>query len=126
VHHGSPRTLSKNAFNRPTGYPDGTCEHLVYDRLDLAFSRDRLGRWAEITDDAFLPCYWVGDPLGSVTTFDCCGCGALNPIIDTSGNPKPHELTAFAFDRLRPGHADRQRGVERSGSNGERNISWVK
>ena len=35
-----------------TTYPDGTYEEIVYDKLDPARRRDRLGRWSETHHDA--------------------------------------------------------------------------
>jgi RHS repeat-associated protein len=74
--------------NRPTvySYPDGTYQQLVYNNLDLAATRDRLGRWTRKFYDPLRRVVAVIDPLWRTTQFQYCVCGALENLIDPLGN----------------------------------------
>lgn len=88
-------TTDYDAFDRPTvvTYPDATYEQFVYDKLDVGRRRDRSGRWTQNTYNALRQLVRVRDPLGRMTVFDWCGCGALNHIVDSNGNS-----TAWFYD----------------------------
>lgn len=88
-------TYSYDNFDRLTAlsFPDGTSEQYVYDRLDLAASRDRLGRWTTNSYDADRQLVAVRDPLGQVTRFSWCLCGALEGITDPMGR-----TTSWTYD----------------------------
>jgi RHS repeat-associated protein len=77
-----------DAFDRriKTTYPDTTFDQMLYNRLDLEWSRDRLGRWTYRTYDALRRLAVVIDPLNRVTQYDWCICGALSALIDPAGN----------------------------------------
>jgi RHS repeat-associated protein len=66
-------------------YPDGTFEAFTYERLDRVRSRDRMGREAHYTYDAFRHLESLEDPLHHVTRFDYCGCGAMTGLVDPMG-----------------------------------------
>jgi len=75
-------------LNRPgkTTYPDGTYEQLIYDKLDVGQSRDRLGRITVNTYNAIRQLVQVQDPLNRITHLDWCKCGALLRLTDPLGN----------------------------------------
>jgi RHS repeat-associated protein len=60
-----------DALDRPTivTYPDSTYEQIVYDKLDPAHVKDRLGRWSHTTYDKLRNPAVVQDALGRVTQF---------------------------------------------------------
>ena len=74
-------------MDRITGitHPDGTYEQFVYNLLDLAATRDRLGRWTTNTYNADRQLIQTQDPLGRVTGYEWCQCGALTGLIDPMG-----------------------------------------
>jgi len=88
-------TYAYDDFDRPVqlSYPDGTTDQLVYDRLDLAASKDRLGRWTTNTYNANRQLVSTIDPLGRLTRFQWCACGLLEAIIDPLGRK-----TSFLYD----------------------------
>ena len=77
-------TIDYDNANRPTviTYPDGTYEQMVYNNLDLAAMRDRLGRWTRKFYDPLRRVVAIVDPLWRVTQFQYCTCGALENLID--------------------------------------------
>ncbi len=87
--------ISYDAFDRPLTYtyPDGTYVQHVYDRLDVKWMRDRMGRWTHMFSDALRRTAAVVDPAGRTTMFDWCTCGALHSFTDANGNK-----TAFKYD----------------------------
>jgi RHS repeat-associated protein len=95
---GSPGytlTYEYDALNRITKvtYPDGTNEQTLYNRLDVEWQRDRLGRWTHSFHDGLRRLAGVVDPLGRATQYDWCACGALEGIVDPKGN-----RTGFSYD----------------------------
>jgi RHS repeat-associated protein len=66
-------------------FPDNTTISNLYDRLDLAASKDRLGHWSYATYNEF------GEPLtvinrnGWTNRFSYCNCGALERVTDPVG-----------------------------------------
>lgn len=80
-------TYSYDNFDRPTlkVFPDRTSEQFVYDRLDLAALKDRLGRWTTNTYNANRQLISTQDPLGRITRFDWCKCGLLESTTDPVG-----------------------------------------
>lgn len=74
-------------------YPDATYEQVGYNRLDAEWIRDRLGRWTRIFTNPQRQTVAVRDPLGRVTAFEWCLCGALGRLIDPQGR-----LTRFDYD----------------------------
>ena len=81
-------TTDYDNANRPTvySYPDGTYQQLVYNNLDLAATRDRLGRWTRKFYDPLRRVVAVIDPLWRTTQFQYCVCGALENLIDPLGH----------------------------------------
>jgi RHS repeat-associated protein len=81
-------TIDYDLFDRPTRvtYPDGTYEESTYQRLDLATTRDRLGRVTRLFYDPLRRLTATRDPLGRTVTQEWCGCGALEAVIDPKGN----------------------------------------
>ena len=68
-----------------TTYPDGTYDQRTYHRLDVAESRDRLGRITRYLYDAQRRLVSTRDPLGRTITQQWCGCGSLEALIDAKG-----------------------------------------
>ncbi len=68
-----------------TTFPDGTSEQRVFERLDLAATRDRLGRWTTNSYNELGQLVSVQDPLGRVTQYDWCRCGSLAGLTDPMG-----------------------------------------
>jgi len=65
--------------------PDGTFTQYTYDRLHLAALRDRAGRTNVFEHDNMRQVTKQTDPLGHVTQFEWCGCGALKNLTDPLG-----------------------------------------
>jgi RHS repeat-associated protein len=80
-------TVDYDVFDRPIArsFPDGTSEQFVYDKLDLAAVKDRLGRWRTNTFNANRRVTSIRDPLGRLTMLDWCTCGLLSAITDPLG-----------------------------------------
>jgi RHS repeat-associated protein len=80
-------TAEYDALDRVTRvtYPDGTYDQTLYDRLDVAARRDRLGRWTRMSYDAVRRLVATRDPLGRVTTQQWCNCGSLDSVLDGKG-----------------------------------------
>ena len=84
---GYTLTYDYDALDRPTRitFPDQTYEQKVYDRLDLAATRDRLGRWTTNTYNAIRQMTSTLDPLNRLTQYGWCHCGAMTSLIDPMG-----------------------------------------
>ncbi len=75
-------------------YPDGTSEFAWHDKLDVAGTQDRLGRWTWIERDAGRHVTKVTDPAGRTTEYNPGGCcGTIDGLKDGNGN-----LTEWSFD----------------------------
>jgi RHS repeat-associated protein len=81
-------TYDYDALDRLTviTYPDGTSDQYNYSNLDLAWHKDRLGRWTHNTYNALEQLLTTTDPLGRTTIYNWCVCGALNSVTDPAGN----------------------------------------
>ena len=81
-------TTNYDAMDRPTlvTYPDGTTSQMSYSRLDLQFSRDRLGRWSQYFYNALRQNIAVMDPLGHVTTMNYSLSAGLSSLVDPAGH----------------------------------------
>ncbi len=66
-------------------YPDGTLDQYIYDRLDVVAQKDRLGRWTTNVFDPLRRLAQKTDPLGRVTQYEWCRCGAASSLIDPMG-----------------------------------------
>jgi RHS repeat-associated protein len=75
-------TNSWDGLNRPLGraFADGTTLSNVYNRLDLAASKDRLGYWTYFGYDPLQHLISVTDALSNLTQFGWCDCGALGSV----------------------------------------------
>jgi len=84
---GYTLSFAYDAMDRMTQitYPDGTYEQFIYNLLDLAATRDRLGRWTTNAYNADRQLTSTQDPLGRVTRYDWCQCGAMTGLIDPMG-----------------------------------------
>ena len=87
---GYALTYSYDAANRLTQvtYPDGTTQQTVYDRLDPALTKDRLGRWTQRAYDSLRQVSYQIDPLGRKTQYQWCTCGALSCLTDPAAIPR--------------------------------------
>lgn len=82
-----------DALDRPTlvTHPDGTTEQFIYEQegrkiLDLTRYKDRENRWSRSRYNALRERVWAMDPLGQVTEYNWCYCGALQDLFDAEGN----------------------------------------
>lgn len=103
--YGRQRTVTSNdndvttydydPFDRVTRttYPDATYEETVYERLDVARRRDRLGRWSESFHDPLRRVVSTRDALGREIHQEWCTCGSLNRLVDANGN-----ATSWEYD----------------------------
>ena len=66
-------------------HPDSTFSQFTYDRLDRAAFQDRAGRQSFFAHDSMRQLTSVTDPLGRVTRFEWCRCGAPKSLIDPMG-----------------------------------------
>jgi RHS repeat-associated protein len=66
-------------------YPDGTSSQLSYNLLDCASVIDRAGRQTFFSYDNTRHLTKTTDPLGRITLFEWCRCGALKSLIDPMG-----------------------------------------
>ncbi len=84
-----------DALDRPTviTYPDSTYEQIVYDRMDVVKSRDRLGRWTQTVYDSLDRPTKIIDAMGRINQFIWCNCGSLAQIIDPL-----NRITTFTRD----------------------------
>jgi RHS repeat-associated protein len=97
-HIGRPseRTLSDGGIvrytyddlDRLTGihYPDKTSITMEYDKLDLVLYRDRAGRETRYIYNPLRQIKGIIDPMGQVTAYEWCKCGALQELVDAKGN----------------------------------------
>ena len=76
-----------------TRFADGTSNTYAYTFLDLTGTRDRMGHTNGYTYDAFRHLRSITDPLGNVTQFSWCDCGALTLISNALG-----QTTSLAYD----------------------------
>lgn len=85
---GYKTTYDYDALDRitKTDYPDSTFTQSIYNRLDVEWSCDRLGRWSHQFHDALRHLVAKQDPLGHTTNFGYCLCGALTSETDPAGN----------------------------------------
>jgi len=71
-------------------FPDGSSRQYLYDDprwpLDVAHFIDRQGRRTAYQYDALRRRIQVTDPVGNLTQFGYCVCGALDQITDPNGN----------------------------------------
>jgi len=65
-----------------TRFPDGTSVSNVYNRLDLAAAKDRLGNWTYYVYDGLQHLTTITNANNAVTLLSWCGCGSLNQIFD--------------------------------------------
>jgi RHS repeat-associated protein len=92
---GYVTTTDYDAMDRPTQvtYPDTTTSQFTYQRLDLQFSKDRLGRWTHVFYNSLRQPMAVMDALGHVTTSNWTLSAGLGSMVDPSGN-----LTVWKHD----------------------------
>ncbi|MBX9720203.1 MAG: hypothetical protein K2X81_02315 [Candidatus Obscuribacterales bacterium] len=74
-------------------YPDATTEQTVYDKLDVIFMKDRIGRWSQSNYDSLDQLSFELDPLGRKTQYLWCSCSSLLKLTDPAGN-----VTAWNHD----------------------------
>jgi RHS repeat-associated protein len=81
-------TTDYDLLDRPTKrtYPDTTFDEMVYDKLDIVQTRDRLGRWSRTSHDGVRRVTAMRDAAGRTVTQEWCGCGSLDALIDANGN----------------------------------------
>jgi len=67
-------------------FPDGTYTSNIWDKLDLAKQRDRMGFWTGYKYNAVRQLLAVTNANGGVTTYDYCGCGSPSTISRWEGS----------------------------------------
>ena len=84
---GYTLTFDYDALDRLTTitFPDGTSDQFTYTRLDLTLLRDRAGRQTSVDFNNVRQMIKRTDPLGRVTLFQWCKCGALKSLTDPIG-----------------------------------------
>ncbi|MGV3659715.1 MAG: RHS repeat-associated core domain-containing protein [Prosthecobacter sp.] len=84
---GYTLTSDYDNLDRPTiaTHPDGTFEQFHYDRLDLASTKDRAGRWARVLYNSERKVTAQIAPDGNTTQFEWCLCGGLQKLTDALG-----------------------------------------
>ena len=80
---------------RHVRYPDGSYEEIIYNRLDVASTRDRDGRLTQYSYDAARRPTGILDPANHLVQLAWCQCGALSALIDADGH-----TTSWAHDIL--------------------------
>ena len=66
-------------------FPDGTFHQFAFKRLDLALIRDRAGRQTIFEYNTIRQMTKHVDPLGRVSLYQWCKCGALRSVTDAMG-----------------------------------------
>jgi RHS repeat-associated protein len=86
-------TFDYDALDRQTKvtFPDATFEEIVYEKLDPARERDRLGRWTNRVFDSLRRLSMIADSLGRIVTQQWCSCGSLDVLVDPNGYPTTWE-----------------------------------
>lgn len=87
-------------------YPDSTTEIRNYSstNLNLDSTTDRLGRTTSYTYNAIQQLIGVRDPLGRVTAFDWCKCGAMKSLTDAMGRTTrwQHDVQSRLIGKIYP------------------------
>jgi YD repeat-containing protein len=85
-------------LNRLTSvsYPDSTTVSNVYNKLDLAATKDRLGQWTSFGYDRLRQMTARTNVNGRVTEWDWCNCGSPTEITEWNGSTPV--ITQFAYD----------------------------
>ncbi len=71
---------------RTTTYPDSSYQQYDYVNHSLTGSRDRSGRWTRHFYDSLMRRVATRDPLGRLSQFEWCRCGAMTKLVDGNGN----------------------------------------
>ncbi len=119
---GYTLTYDYDAANRvtKTTYPDGTFEELLYDRLDVVASKDRIGRWTTSSYNSLDELVKMTDPLGRSTEYSWCSCGSLVSLTDGAGNKTRwhHDLQGRTIQKIYADQSSYQFEYEDSCSSG--------
>ena len=83
-------------LNRPqtATYPDGSFTEVLYNNLDMEWTRDRGGNWTHQLNNRLRQIEATIDPLGQITQFGYCKCGRMVSITDPNGNVTQWKLDA--------------------------------
>lgn len=68
-----------------TAYSDGSSISNIYNKLDIVAAKDRMNQWSYFGYNAIRQLLAETNVNGQVTTYDYCGCGALNQITRWNG-----------------------------------------
>jgi RHS repeat-associated protein len=79
-----------------TTYPDATTESNIYDKLDLAATKDRLDQWTFYEYNSVRQLMAVTNVDGEVTTYGYCSCGSPDEI--TNWNGSTPLITSLDYD----------------------------
>jgi RHS repeat-associated protein len=84
---GLVTTYAYDNLNRlvSTTYPDGTTESNIYNNLDIVATKDRLNQWTHYGYNSLRQLLAVTNANGQVTTYDYCGCGSPDQIVQIDG-----------------------------------------
>ncbi len=97
---GLVTTYIYDNLNRLTGigYPDGTTVSNVYNKLDVVATKDRLNQWTYYGFNALRQLMAVTNADGEITTYDYCGCGSPDEIIQWAGSTP--FVTTINYDQI--------------------------
>ncbi len=79
-----------------TRFPDGTYTSNLWDKLDLAGTRDRLGQWTRYGYNKVRQLMAVTNANGAVTTYEYCACGSPSALRSWDGTQ--WLTTQFSYD----------------------------
>ena len=103
---GFARIMDYDNFDRVTfiTYPDGSTEQFVYDKLDLAHTKDRAGRWSHTAYNSERQPVTRTAPDGRTTLLDWCLCGQLQKLTDPLGRETKWTWApgGFLMEKLMP------------------------
>ncbi len=85
-------------------YPDSTTTQFIYNKLDLEWTKDRIGRWSRQVYDSSQRLLYSQDPDGKITNYEWCSCGSLASIIDPEGHQTTwiHDVEGRLTDKIYP------------------------
>ena len=84
--YDSLNRVTKTTYFDAASSADRSYTQNIYDRLDVAWTRNRLGKWTHRFYDSLRHLVAEQDPLGRITNYGYCLCGAMTSMTDAAGN----------------------------------------